>query len=124
MKLRVIVAAIFGATVAVEAMMGTPPVEFIKQGKEVYAKNCAVCHGVNAQGKGKFPSLRSGHVSHHSPKKLLSQIENGGGGMPPFKDRLTKKEIRAVFAYIHSLWSDKMKEHYRKKFHKQGGMMR
>ena len=104
-----------------QGMMGVNP-QVLKQGKDIFAKNCAICHGKNAQGKGRFPSLKSGHVSHHSPQKLLAQIENSGGGMPPFKNRLSKQEIRVVFMYIHSLWSDKMREHYRKKFQGKGMM--
>jgi len=111
------------ATVAISAqgVMGVNSY-MLKQGKNIFAKNCAVCHGKNAEGKGKFPSLKAGHVSHHLPQKLFAQIEKGGGGMPPFKNRLSRQEIRAVFIYIHSLWSDKMREDYRKKFQGKGMM--
>lgn len=90
--------------------------KMIAQGRNIFANNCAVCHGKNAQGQGDFPSLKAGHITHHSPQKLLKQIANGGKSMPAFKGKLTKKERQSAFVYIHSLWSEKMKKHYQKKF--------
>jgi len=92
----------------------------IEQGKGLFAKNCAVCHGKQAEGRGHFPSLKAGHVTHHPPQKLMKQIAEGGGGMPPFKNKLTRQERQATLMYIHSLWSTKMKMHYKKKFKLKG----
>ena len=92
----------------------------ISQGKKLFAKNCVVCHGKNAQG-GVGPALNGfGHVAHHAPSKLLAQINNGGGGMPPFKNKLTKKQQENIFIYLHSIWPKKVKEHYDKKFNIKG----
>ena len=89
----------------------------IAQGKKIFTKNCAVCHGKNAQGQGSFPALNgTGHVGHHAPSKLLAQITNGGGGMPPFKGKLSKEERESALIYLHSLWPKKVKQHYDKKF--------
>ena len=30
----------------------------------------------------------------------VTQIENGGGGMPPFKDQLSEQEIADVAAFV------------------------
>ena len=89
----------------------------IAQGKKIFTKNCAICHGKNAQGLGGFPALNgTGHVAHHAPSKLLAQITNGGGGMPPFKGKLSKAERESALIYLHSLWPKKVKEHYDKMF--------
>jgi len=90
--------------------------EMIAQGRDIFAKNCAVCHGKSAQGQGNFPSLKAGHITDHSPKKLFKQIAEGGKGMPAFKEKLSTKERQSTFVYVHSLWSEKMKKHYQKKF--------
>lgn len=92
----------------------------IAQGKRLYLKNCASCHGLNAQGAF-GPALNGyGHVSHHSPSKLLAQINNGGGGMPPFKGKLSQKEQESILIYLHSKWPKKVKEKYDKKFNIKG----
>ena len=96
---------------------GWSDINRIKSGKEIFAKNCAVCHGKSAEGKGMFPALNgTGHVVHHSPSKLLAQITNGGGGMPPFKNILSKKDREDALIYLHSIWPSKVKKHYDKKF--------
>ncbi len=89
----------------------------IAQGKKLFLQNCAMCHGINAEG-GMGPSLNgSGHVIHHSPKKLLTQINNGGGGMPAFGNKLNKQEQESIVIYLHSLWPKNVQKAYDKKFH-------
>ena len=100
---------------------GWSDVKKIEAGKNIFSKNCAVCHGKKAEGKVGFPALNGkGHVGHHSPAKLLAQITNGGGGMPAFKSKLTKQERESVLIYLHSIWPKKVKHHYDKKFNIKG----
>ena len=74
-----------------------------------YAKHCEVCHGVDGEGglvkvedvKLKVPSLTKGHALKHMDEDLVDQIENGGGGMPKFKDKLSAEEIHALLHFIH-----------------------
>ncbi|HET7577744.1 MAG TPA: cytochrome c [Bacillales bacterium] len=48
--------------------------------KAIFEKNCASCHGKNLQGKV-GPNLQ--HIGKEmSKKQILTQIKNGGGGMP------------------------------------------
>jgi mono/diheme cytochrome c family protein len=35
--------------------------------------------------------------------KVLTQVTNGGGAMPPFKDSLTQQQIADVAAYVSSV---------------------
>ncbi|MCA1594801.1 MAG: cytochrome c [Chloroflexi bacterium] len=70
-------------------------------GKMSYARNCAGCHGVNAQG-GMGPDLRP-HAAHSSAE-LGDAIRNGiKPMMPAFGGKLKKAEIDGLIAYIHSL---------------------
>ena len=112
---------IFGLVVlgsgAFAQIIGWSDVKKIDTGKNIFNKNCAACHGKKAEGRASFPALNGkGHVGHHSPKKLLTQITNGGGGMPAFKSKLSKQEREFVLIYLHSIWPNRVKHHYDKKF--------
>ncbi len=98
--------------------------EQLQLGKQVFAQNCASCHGINAQGTfnwkkpgadGSFPPPPlngSAHSWHHPLKLLMRTIDQGGvplgGKMPGFKDKLSKEEKLAAIAYFQSKWSDKI----------------
>src|SRR4051812_44200824 len=74
-----------------------------------WATDCSGCHG--DQGKGglvkipdgtklKVPSLLEGHALKHIDEDYVDQIENGGDGMPKFKDKLKPEEIQALVKFI------------------------
>ena len=93
-------------------------------GKDLYAANCAVCHGENAeatpnwrqtddQGRYPAPPLNgTAHTWHHSLDVLRRTINQGGGKlggwMPAFRDVLMANDIDAVLAYVQSLWPDEI----------------
>lgn len=100
----------------------------IVQGQQVYADQCAVCHGAELEGqpdwRSPLPSGRlpapphdaSGHTWHHSDEALFRIVKEGtaaivGGGyesdMPGFGDVLSEAEIRAALAYIKSTWPER-----------------
>lgn len=96
----------------------------VKRGRELYLKNCTVCHGINAEGapdwrqrdaQGKFPAPPlngTGHAWHHPMSALIDTIKNGtqrlGGNMPPWKDRLTGQEIEMIIYWFQSKWPDEL----------------
>lgn len=103
----------------------------VSLGRHVYQANCAVCHGVKAEGApnwmtpdatGNFPPPPhddSGHTWHHSDRVLYEMIRNGLSDplhpnsplrMPAWGNRLSDAEIRAVIAYFKSLWSPEHRE--------------
>jgi len=74
-----------------------------------YARDCAACHGDEGKGgvvkttegaKLKVPSLIEGHALKHLDEDYVDQIENGGDGMPKFKDKLKADEINALVRFI------------------------
>ena len=102
--------------------------EVIEQGRQVYADQCASCHGAQLEGqpdwKTPLPSGRlpapphdaGGHTWHHPDDILFRIVREGtaaivGGGyesdMPGFADVLGDAEIRAVLAYIKSTWPER-----------------
>jgi mono/diheme cytochrome c family protein len=71
-------------------------------GKEVFTSNCGGCHtladaGTNGQ---QGPNLDEAAPSEG---RTVAQVKNGGGGMPPFGDRLSAEQIEAVAAYVSSV---------------------
>ena len=99
--------------------------EQVAQGAEVFAENCAQCHGEQAEGihedwrerldDGSFPPPPlngSAHAWHHPRSILLRVINNGGiplgGQMPAFEDVLDEQEKLAAIAYFQDFWSDEI----------------
>lgn len=97
----------------------------VARGRQVYAGNCAVCHGDRLQGQpdwrirkpdGKLPAPphdASGHTWHHPDRQLFDMTKLGlqpfappgyQSDMPAFGGKLSDAEIWAVLAYIKSTW--------------------
>jgi quinohemoprotein ethanol dehydrogenase len=68
-------------------------------GKQVFAQNCSGCHGATGHGGNGGPDL-STLPNTRNVVKVLAQVRNGGGGMPPFKGVLTEQQMRDVSAYV------------------------
>jgi mono/diheme cytochrome c family protein len=99
--------------------------ELVALGEQVYAQQCASCHGADLEGQPDWqrqlpdgglpapPHDASGHTWHH-PDVLLFGITKFGGqalapagfksNMPAFADQLSDREIWAVLAFIKSRW--------------------
>ena len=97
----------------------------LEQGRSIFADNCSVCHGSNAEGEvenwhqrddaGNLPAPPlngTAHTWHHSIAALFHTIKNGtesiGGTMPAWKDSLSDDEIFSVIVWITSLWPDEI----------------
>ena len=103
----------------------------IENGKQIYAKNCASCHGINLEGQKNWmsrlpdglmpapPHDETGHTWHH-PDRYLFMVTKYGieeligekylNNMPVYKDILSDEEIIAVLSYIKSTWPSKIKK--------------
>lgn len=82
---------------------GPPPQQVVDQGdaaagKQVFADNCAACHGGDGGG-GSGPKL-AGEDAYTDPQAVVDQVRNGGGGMPAFEDRLSAQELADVSAFV------------------------
>ena len=92
-------------TATPETVEGTLPQETgaagdAANGKEVFASaGCGGCHTFEAAGSNGNvgPNLDDSNVTLDAAVK---QVENGGGGMPSFKDRLSQQEIADVAAFV------------------------
>ncbi len=76
----------------------------IAGGGKVFSQNCAKCHGADAMGKGKRPSLRSERVQHATDGEIFWLLKNGNlaKGMPTWA-LLPEPTRWQVIAYVKSL---------------------
>ncbi|MDZ4770376.1 MAG: cytochrome c [Chloroflexota bacterium] len=106
--------------------------EEIAQGQQLYAQNCASCHGANGEGQfpnapnqpdatgrvGAPPHNETGHTWHHTDDFLIRYTREGGVSltdpanfypMPAFGDQLSDAQIALVTAYIKTMWNDEQR---------------
>lgn len=99
----------------------------VTHGKQIYANNCAACHGAKLEGQPDRrirqpnrrlpapPHDKTGHTWHHPDAVLIDIIKNGlvpgvtaptgyVSDMPAYGKSLTDQDIQAVLAYIKSSW--------------------
>ena len=70
-------------------------------GRQIYLRNCAVCHSDNMTGAPpQMPSL-VGIGKKHSPQKLAAIIRDGAGRMPGFPN-LFQQDVSALVQYMLS----------------------
>ncbi|MEO0383181.1 MAG: cytochrome c [Pseudomonadota bacterium] len=103
-------------------------------GSELYAQQCAACHGANLEGQPNWqsrgadgllpapPHDETGHTWHH-PTALLFAITKYGvaqaanlegyeSAMPAYDGILSDDEIEAVLAYIKNQWPEDLQERH------------
>ena len=72
-----------------------------------FKTNCAMCHGENAEGRERMKTPPMKEQAGKSEEELTKAIENGNNTttpkMPPFKDKLTPEQIKALVAEIKAL---------------------
>ncbi|MEK7730892.1 MAG: cytochrome c, partial [Planctomycetota bacterium] len=111
-------------TAAVDAIVGTKdPV--LRRGKELFAKQCAICHGDAGDGTGKFAYLMNPRPRNFqqgnfklattqnqipSDDDLLRTISRGmpGSAMPPW-GHLPLTDLQALVAYVRKIHYDAAK---------------
>ena len=109
----------------------TPQLRAARTGAELFAANCAACHGADGEGQPNWhlkkadgtlpapPLNGDGHTWHHGDGLLYQIVSQGGktledprdtgfkSAMPEFGNRLSHEEIIEVLTYVKSLWGDK-----------------
>ena len=78
----------------------------LREGRPLYAKNCAVCHGAEGQGGG-GPRL-VGNPAVSSTAGLIGQIFQGDTNqvMPAFGKLLNDRQIAAIATYVRNSWGN------------------
>lgn len=103
--------------------------EQIEEGRQLYAVNCASCHGANLEGQANWkrrlptgrmpapPHDETGHTWHHADQDLFTITKHGVEAVVPgyesdmtaFDGILSDDEISAVLAYIKTTWPDRQR---------------
>ena len=86
----------------------------VAEGEELYAANCAQCHGVDATGTDQGPPfIHEVYVpSHHADGAFLLAVRTGVqphhwdfGPMPP-RPEVSDEQVADIVAYVRSLQRD------------------
>lgn len=68
-------------------------------GETIFSANCASCHTLAAAGAVGVVGPNLDEVKPDM-QTVMSQVQNGGGGMPSFAGTLSPAEITAVSKYV------------------------
>jgi cytochrome c len=78
-------------------------------GKTLFEEKCAICHASDSSERRIGPALKGvkdGQLPSHknaTHDTVLQQIDNGGGGMPVFRELLTKEQKEEIVAFVLTL---------------------
>jgi mono/diheme cytochrome c family protein len=94
------------AAASASAAQASPPAEpevdvALTEGKVLFTKNCAVCHG--SDGKLGLNGAHDLSKSNLNTTGRVYMVTQGLGKMPAFKGQLTPEQIQAVVAYSLTL---------------------
>jgi len=72
----------------------------------MFRQHCAICHGPEGEGKTLddgtvVPNMRFGELKFKTEAEIYKQLAEGGNGMTPFRDQLTKRELDLMTKFIH-----------------------
>src|SRR5690606_481138 len=92
----------------VVSLSGTPrDASMIEPGKQLYADNCASCHGESAEGSRDFgaPNLADAiWLKVRGEAEIARQIQSPRHGvMPAWNARLSNETVKQLAVYVHSL---------------------
>ena len=100
----------------------------VMQGKVLYQRFCAECHGTKLEGVADWkiplpdgsllppPHNSTGHTWNHPDSLILEIVTSGGepahnSKMPAFKDRLAEDEMESILEFIKSKWGREEREY-------------
>src|SRR6266404_146835 len=94
------------------AELSTQEATTLKEGKSLFAADCASCHGDTGAGNGPAagalaPSPTNFHLKKPTQERAWDVLENGvpGTAMPPWQSQLSADQRRAVVEFVRSLYS-------------------
>lgn len=97
---------------AIFAEFAATPIDELKNnpdalnaGRNLFANNCATCHGSDARGARGFPNLTDSEWQWgQGDNQILTSIRNGRTGiMPPYGAALSEENIELIADFVQSL---------------------
>ncbi|WP_342507871.1 PQQ-binding-like beta-propeller repeat protein [Sporosarcina sp. FSL K6-2383] len=76
-----------------------PALADTEKGLALYRQSCIACHGDQGVNGHNGPNLQTSPM-RHDKDKIIAQINEGSGAMPPFKNLLSTEEVEALTSYI------------------------
>jgi mono/diheme cytochrome c family protein len=80
------------------------------KGKAVFAQQCVMCHNAATTEKKMGPGLKGlfkkdklANGKKATEQNIRTQIDDGGNGMPAYKDMLSEDERNDLIAYLKTL---------------------
>jgi mono/diheme cytochrome c family protein len=80
------------------------------KGKAVFTQQCVMCHNAaNSEKKmgpglkGLFKKEKMANGKKATEPNVREQVDNGGNGMPAYKDMLSEEERNDLLAYLKTL---------------------
>jgi mono/diheme cytochrome c family protein len=97
-------AALFGAAQAADKKADPA------KGKAVFQQQCVVCHNAESTEKKMGPGLKGLYKQDKmtngkkpTDANVRAKIDEGGNGMPAYKDMLSEEEKSGLLAYLKTL---------------------
>jgi quinohemoprotein ethanol dehydrogenase len=90
--------ALICASAAAQSPGTQIPPEQIRKGAELFALNCATCHGTRMRNPQWAFDLRTFPRDGHA--RFVDSVTYGRGSMPPWDDVLKPDDIEALWAYV------------------------
>ena len=72
----------------------------VQKGAELFALNCATCHGTRMRNPQWAIDLRT--FPKDAKPRFIDSVMNGNRNMPPWDDVLKNEEVEALWAYVSS----------------------
>ena len=94
--------ALISAPAAVAQQVDTV---LFEQGHQLYRDNCLLCHKDSGAGDPPMFSALNGNDQLGDPVRIVSNIHQGMGTMPPFP-HLTAEEIASLATYVRNAWTN------------------
>jgi ubiquinol-cytochrome c reductase cytochrome c subunit len=88
---------------------GKPSLPFVfpgdpRRGRELFAENCAHCHGAGAQGASVGYADIAPSLMRTAPEQIAEAVRIGPGVMPSFgRDTLSRTDVDDIAGYIRAL---------------------
>lgn len=102
--MRLVICVVLGlaplcaSAVAQKAGEATFPPKQIEAGAEIYATNCATCHGNRMKNPPWAIDLAT--VPKNDHRRFVESVTNGRNNMPPWGDVLNPEDVEALWAYF------------------------
>jgi cytochrome c len=101
--------AVFAAALAALPVIAAGAPDAAK-GKQAFQAQCAVCHNADNDQKkmgpglkGLFKKAKMANGKKVSDAAVRAKLDEGGNGMPAYKDMLNDQEKADVIAYLKTL---------------------